>query len=70
MGVSSEGLYTTVLPARSAAADMPVESARGKLNGAMQANTPKGLSTSVFRSTGVTCPMVRTKPFASSTCAA
>jgi hypothetical protein len=39
-GVSSAGLYTTALPATSAADDMPAERARGKLNGAMQANTP------------------------------
>jgi hypothetical protein len=39
-GVSSEGLNTTVLPAMSAAEDIPTDSAAGKLNGAMTAKTP------------------------------
>ncbi len=39
-GVSSEGLKTTVLPAISAEPAMPIESATGKLNGAMTAKTP------------------------------
>ena len=39
-GVSSEGLNTTVLPAISAAPAMLIESAAGKLNGEITANTP------------------------------
>ncbi len=39
-GVSSAGLYTTAFPVMSAALDMPVERASGKLNGATQAKTP------------------------------
>ena len=49
---------------------MPADRASGKLNGAMQANTPYGRSTSVLRSTGVIRPIGRTKPSASSTWAA
>jgi len=65
---SSAGLYTTAFPATSAADDIPVESASGKLKGAMQANTPYGRSKSVLCSTGVTRAIWRTNPFASSTC--
>src|SRR5262249_16262460 len=64
---SSAGLYTTALPAASAADDIPADRASGKLNGAMQANTPYGRRTSVFRSTGVTRPIARTNPPASAT---
>ena len=39
-GVSSDGLKTTALPAISAEPAMPIESATGKLNGAITANTP------------------------------
>ncbi len=39
-GVSSDGFSTTVLPAISAAPDMLIASAAGKLNGAITANTP------------------------------
>ena len=39
-GVSSEGLKTTVLPAISAEAAIPIDSAAGKLKGAMTAKTP------------------------------
>ncbi len=41
-GVAEAGLNTTVLPAMSAAETGPVESAIGKLNGLMTANTPCG----------------------------
>ncbi len=39
-GVSSDGLKTTVLPAMSAEPAMPIDSAAGKLKGAMTAKTP------------------------------
>ena len=39
-GVSSDGLKTTVLPAISAEAAMPTDSAAGKLKGAMTAKMP------------------------------
>ena len=39
-GDSSEGLNTTVLPAISAEPNIPTDSATGKLNGAITANTP------------------------------
>ncbi len=39
-GVSSDGLNTTVLPAISAELAIPIESATGKLNGAITPKTP------------------------------
>ena len=55
-GVCSDGLITTVLPATSAPALMPVTSATGKLNGPMTPNTPNGRSTLSFVSSGVSRP--------------
>ena len=39
-GVSSDGLNTTVLPAIRAELAIPIDSATGKLNGAITPNTP------------------------------
>ena len=55
-GVCSDGLSTTVLPATSAPAAMPVTSATGKLNGPITPNTPNGRSTLAFVSSGGELP--------------
>ena len=53
---SSEGFSTTVLPPRSAALVMPVQSANGKLNGPITPKTPNGFSTERLRSFGESLP--------------
>jgi hypothetical protein len=55
-GVCSDGLSTTVLPATSAPAAMPVTSATGKLNGPITPNTPNGRRTLAFVSSGESWP--------------
>ena len=61
-GVAVAGLKTTVLPATSAPPDGPAASARGKLNGAMTAQTPNGRITLKFCSPSVSVPICCTKP--------
>ena len=68
-GVCSDGLMTTVFPATSAPADMPVTSAAGKLNGPITPKTPNGRSTLRFVSSGVSCPSGISKPSCASICA-
>ena len=61
-GVCSDGLITTVLPATSAPAAMPLTSATGKLNGPITPKTPNGRSTLWFVSSGVSWPSATSKP--------
>ena len=68
-GACSEGLITTVLPATSAPALMPVTSATGKLNGPMTPNTPNGRRTLRLRSPGESVPSGTSNPSCSSICA-
>jgi hypothetical protein len=53
---------TTVLPATSAPALMPVRSATGKLNGPMTPNTPNGSRTLRLRSPGESVPSGTSNP--------
>jgi hypothetical protein len=70
IGVSDEGLRTTVLPATSAAAAGAPRSAYGKFQGEMTTQTPKGRSTLVLVSAGESLFIGLTKPSLARICSA